>query len=406
MTLIAETRPAVELTRLRTLRTRVRNVLTMFPEEAVNRQVHPMLSPAAWHVGHTHFVESLWLRERVLGDSADLADHASLYLPERCPKTERGTRLPSIDRLLTWCDDMSAAADSAWELAYARRQRHGMIGDHYLLGFLIQHYAQHLETLRMAQQAWAIAEPTPDATGHPLRSRAADFTWLSTPEQSLEPGHAPGCAAPYDNELGAHRVRMPAFQIATRPVSNGQWLAFMESGGYERAEWWTASGWSWRQSLQTPWPMHWRGDRGDWVAVQPDGSAAPPEPDAPVYGISQHEALAFATWAGARLPHELEWLAARPQLDQVGEVWEWCDNALYPFPGFRPFPYPEYTLPWCDGRHAVLKGGSRWTEPDIRRDSFRNFYTPDMRHIFAGLRLARSETDLPANCADRRTSTE
>ena len=108
-----------------------------------------------------------------------------------------------------------------------------------------------------------------------------------------------------------------------------------------------------------------------------------------MYGISFHEAQAFSHWARARLPHEHEWEAAvkSEQLHNTGQVWEWCANTFHPYQGFSAFPYDEYSKPWFDDNHYVLRGASRHTRPEIRRASFRNFFNPDKRHIFAGLRL-------------------
>jgi iron(II)-dependent oxidoreductase len=115
--------------------------------------------------------------------------------------------------------------------------------------------------------------------------------------------------------------------------------------------------------------------------------------DQPVAGISHYEARAFAAWAGARLAHEYQWEVAQRLglLEQTGRVWEWCENRFHPYPGFRPFPYPEYSQPWFDGRHYSLRGGSVHTRPAVRRASFRNFFEADKRHIFAGLRLVFPE---------------
>ena len=108
-----------------------------------------------------------------------------------------------------------------------------------------------------------------------------------------------------------------------------------------------------------------------------------------MHGLSRFEAAAFARWAGGALPHEYQWEVARRRgvLDGVGAAWEWCANAFHPYPGFRAYPYREYSAPWYDGRHFALRGGGRYTEPEIKRASFRNYYTADCRHIFAGVRL-------------------
>ncbi|HKJ09285.1 MAG TPA: SUMF1/EgtB/PvdO family nonheme iron enzyme, partial [Gammaproteobacteria bacterium] len=109
----------------------------------------------------------------------------------------------------------------------------------------------------------------------------------------------------------------------------------------------------------------------------------------PVLGINHHEASAYAAWAGAQLPHEYQWEAAcrLGLLEHTGRAWEWCANTFHPYEGFESFPYREYSTPWLGGDHYTLKGGSLHTRPPVKRASFRNFYEPDKRHIFAGLRL-------------------
>ena len=136
-------------------------------------------------------------------------------------------------------------------------------------------------------------------------------------------------------------------------------------------------------------PDHWRRNpAGHWYGIGNRGPYALTGDDI-LHGISRFEAVAFATWAGGRLPHEHQWeVACRLQrLEQTGRAWEWCDNSFYPYAGFKPFPYEEYSTPWFDGQHYSLRGGSLHTRPAIKRPGFRNFYQPQMRHIFAGLRL-------------------
>ena len=129
-------------------------------------------------------------------------------------------------------------------------------------------------------------------------------------------------------------------------------------------------------------------DDGWWVQnfMQPDKCAA----DWAVTGLTYFEASAFAVWAGLRLVHEYEWeVAANLEvLSGLGEVWEWCSNIFHPYHGFSACPYREYSVPWFDQQHYVLRGGSRYTEPEIRRTSFRNYYLAGADYLFSGIRLA------------------
>ncbi len=193
-----------------------------------------------------------------------------------------------------------------------------------------------------------------------------------------------------DNELPEQQVTLGPFSIATRPVNNSEYLAFIEDDGYQREQYWSEAGWHWLQQNNHEHPDHWAtDDSGNWYAIANRGPYALAGDDA-VSGISLYEAEACANWAGGRLPHEHQWeVACRLHaLKDTGRAWEWCGNTFHPYAGYRPFPYDGYSQPWFDNNYHTLRGGSLHTRPAIKRASFRNFYPPDKRHIFAGLRLA------------------
>ena len=163
----------------------------------------------------------------------------------------------------------------------------------------------------------------------------------------------------------------------------------MEENGYQEKQYWNEEGWNWRMENDLVAPGYWRSDsNGTWYGVSSNGPFILPGNN-PVTGISYHEACAFSSWAGARLPYEHEWEAAKnlDLLEETGRVWEWCQNTFYPYDGFVAFPYDGYSIPYFDGKHYTLRGGSAHTQPVIKRSSFRNYYLPDKRFIFAGLRL-------------------
>jgi len=194
---------------------------------------------------------------------------------------------------------------------------------------------------------------------------------------------------PYDNEHPAFLVQLDEFHICRHPVSNAEYLKFIQEGGYRTAEYWSDEGWQWRTGNAVNMPHNWQyGDNGHPYVTDEYGSH-PLQANAPLSGISYHEAAAFARWAGARLPHEYEWEAAKKLLllDGDGTSWEWCGNPFHPYKGFTAYPYAGYSTPWFDGRHFTLRGGSRYTLSAIRRDTFRNYYQARTRHIHAGLRL-------------------
>lgn len=367
---------------LRRLREAARGMLADCGDAGARRQCHPDLSPLAWHLGHVFFVETYWLREIVCGDARATGPWHDLFFPEFNAKTSRPDRLPPLGELLAWTRTLEADNRSWWQTAEA--SGHRLMANDYLPAFLRQHYAQHLETMALVKQQRALQDG-PDGARAPLRTAA------TRPATTV---HVPGVNAligsddpqTYDNEQPAHCRRLAGFHIANEPVTNAEWLAFIRDGGYSRDALWSDAGSAWRNHTGSVAPQHWR--------VHPDGGwYCPAEPltaNAAVHGICAHEADAFVCWAGARLPHEHEHECAvrTGAIAPIGGVWEWCANALYPYPGFRAFPYEGYSSPWFDGGHRVLRGASRHTDTEIQRPTFRNFYPEGHRHICAGLRLA------------------
>ncbi len=349
------------------------------------QQFHPDLSPSGWHLGHCVFTENYWIREAIEGRPIDIDDR-DLYVPEFSYKPVRGHQLPAFTDLVDWAS--KEQRDNVGRLQRLQNPRHPLLKAGYLGIFLVQHYAQHYETLcqvrsqRQLQQSggqgWplvAASKPAADA-GRPL------------PAGRYAVGQ-PQATKPYDNEHPRHTVTLAGCRIGRRPVSNSEYLAFMQARGYDNPLYWSEAGWRWRQASDIDQPGYWRrDDQGRWFGIDIDGPQ-PLRPEQPVCGINQYEAAAFVAWAGGRLPHEHEWEAAARNglLEQSGRVWEWCGNTFYPYAGFRAWPYDGYSLPYFDNRHFVLRGGSHHTRRVIKRASFRNYYEADKRHIFAGVRV-------------------
>jgi ergothioneine biosynthesis protein EgtB len=196
----------------------------------------------------------------------------------------------------------------------------------------------------------------------------------------------------FDNESPAHETLLPDFEIAARLVRNSEFLAFIEDGGYRTASLWMSDGWSTVQSNGWSSPGYWRQRDGAWFQMGPGGLAAL-ELDAPVRHVSWYEAEAFARWSDARLPTEFEWEAAsdHPDIRELtGHVWQWTDSGYRPYPGYRPPPgaVGEYNGKFMINQ-MVLRGGSLATPPGHARITYRNFFHPDKRWQFTGLRLAR-----------------
>ena len=366
--------------RLRQLQETILALVAPLSDAECRRQYHAGLSPIGWHLGHTIFVEDFWLHQETLRDE----EHA-LYVPQNSTKAERGARLPAKAALVGGVRKRQCANVRLLQMP---RQPRPAAGD-YLLKFLVQHHAQHVETMRMVltqrqlslyrkrDRAGGLAQAAP-VKREAARVEAGEYRIGGLDDWS------------FDNELPRHGKKIKSFAIARRAVSNAEYLGFIEDGGYRQDGHWDAAGLRWRRAAGCQAPDGWqRGRDGGWFEITCFGARAL-DAEAPVRGISHFEARAFSRYAGARLPCEYEWEAAGTQglLDENTQAWEWCANVFHPYDGFRAFPYDEYSTPWFDGAHYVLRGASAFGEGDCARPSFRNFHTPEKRHIFAGLRLA------------------
>jgi iron(II)-dependent oxidoreductase len=190
---------------------------------------------------------------------------------------------------------------------------------------------------------------------------------------------------------------LSSFRIALQPVSNSQYLAFMEAGGYENPDLWPTCGWNWQRTAHKSHPEYWRQDAdGHWYVIGVNGPSDLP-PEEPVCGINQFEAQAYANWvgvsgddySGAVLQHEYQWeLAARSKvIGQIGIAWEWCSNAFHPYPAFQPFPDENTSIPDFRAGRISLRGGCLHTQRVLRRSSLRHRAAPAQRCQLSGLRL-------------------
>jgi ergothioneine biosynthesis protein EgtB len=239
--------------------------------------------------------------------------------------------------------------------------------------------------------------------------------WIEGREGLVEIGEDGRSAFTFDCEGPRHKTVLHPHALAHRPITNGEWIAFIEDGGYRTPAHWLSDGWAWVQAQGIEAPLYWHAGEQGWTRFGLDGRQ-PVNPAAPVTHISLYEADAFASWAGARLPTEAEWECAaanipatsgnqldgpacpRPRpaapgstlIQMFGDVWEWTGSAYRPHPGFRPAPgaVGEYNGKFMSGQF-VLKGGSAATPRGHVRASYRNFFYPHQRWQFTGLRLAK-----------------
>ena len=235
----------------------------------------------------------------------------------------------------------------------------------------------------------------------------APLHWHERPEAIVAMGHAGACFH-FDNEGPRHRTLVPAHALASRLASNGEYLAFMEDGGYRRPELWLSAGWAWVEENRLEAPLYWERDGQGWTRFRLDGRHSVVGA-APVTHLSYFEADAFARWSGARLPTEAEWEALAhdvpvqgnllecesygPQVGEgqwFGDCWEWTSSSYAPYPGYRPLPgtLGEYNGKFMCNQY-VLRGGSFATGREHIRSTYRNFFPTHARWQFSGVRLAK-----------------
>jgi ergothioneine biosynthesis protein EgtB len=379
----------------------------------------PEASPAKWHLAHTTwFFETFVLRDHVRGYRAYNEAWAYLfnsYYEGEGPRHARARRgmlsRPSLDQIRIWRAEVDEALVHALPELNAAAHRIVELG--------LQHEQQHQELLLTDILAAMAENPLRPAVWPRAGSAAAVRTapamgGTQRPGGLYEIGHG-GAGFAFDCERPRHPVFLPPHEIADRPVTNGEWLRFIEAGGYETPNLWLSDGWDWVRRECVSAPLYWERDGDMWRRFGLDG-LHPVDPAEPVCHVSYYEAEAFARWAGARLPTEAEWEAAAATADPTsgnqldgagavrpraapdgrgprqlyGDVWEWTGSAYLPYPGFTP---EEGTVGEYNGKfminQMVLRGGSCATPRGHVRPSYRNFFYPHQRWQFCGVRLAR-----------------
>ena len=369
-------------------------------------QSMPDASPTKWHLAHTTwFFETVVLVPYVPGyqpfDSRWSHLFNSYYesLGTRHPRPQRGllTR-PALadvhryrDHVDSRIEEFIASADAAIWPDVAR-----------LLELGLHHEQQHQELIltdilhALSCNPLLPAYRSGDAPGLRLAT-TAPLRWLAGPEGAVEIGHG-GDGFAFDNETPRHRVWLQPCEIADRLVTCGEFADFIEDGGYRTASLWLSDGWATVQAQGWQAPAYWippgdpRAPAGHWQVFGLDG-VRPLDRASPVSHLSFYEAVAYAEWAGARLPTEAEWEAAAglPGVrDMHGQVWQWTRSSYDPYPGYRPWTgaMGEYNGKFMVGQ-LVLRGSSSATPAGHARDSYRNFFPPAARWQFSGLRLAR-----------------
>ncbi len=383
-------------------------------------QSMPDASPVKWHLAHTTwFFETFVLAPHRAGYRAFHPEFAVLFnsyynaVGPRWPRPQRGLlsrpTVAEVFRYRAYVDEQMAAL-----LEPSTADVLSRVADTLVLG--LHHEQQHQELLLTDLKHALSANPLqPVYRDAPvLDGQPPALHWHSFPARVVRIGHN-GDGFAFDNESPRHRVFLEAFQLANRLVSNGEYQAFMQDSGYERPELWLSDGWAARQTHGWTAPLYWGGDGDAGVAMTLTGRR-PIHPDEPVCHVSYYEADAFARWAGARLPTEAEWETAAgpiaghfahsghyhpsaaaaaddcgPIFQLYGDVWQWTASPYVAYPGYVPTAgaLGEYNGKFMCNQ-LVLRGASCVTPRSHARRSYRNFFPPEARWQFSGIRLART----------------
>ena len=399
-------------------------------------QHSPLMSPLVWDLAHIGNQEELWLLRAIGGHDPMRPGIDTLYDAFEHPRSERPS-LPLLppDEARRYTHEVRGRVLDLLEASPLEGAP--LLDAGFGFGMIVQHEQQHDETMLITHQlrtgAAVLAAPPPPAAAAegPLPAEVLVPAGPFTMGTDTEPWAL-------DNERPAHPVDLPAYWLDTVPVTNGAYQAFIADGGYDDPRWWTPDGWTHRMHAGLTAPLFWSRDGGQWLRRR-FGTVEPVPADEPVLHVSWYEADAYARWAGRRLPTEAEWeKAARhdpatgrsrrypwgdgdpgpehANLGQrhlqpapaggypagqapcgarqlIGDVWEWTSSDFAPYPGFRAWPYREYSEVFFGPEYKVLRGGSFAVAPVACRGTFRNWDHPVRRQIFSGFRTARDAHD-------------
>jgi ergothioneine biosynthesis protein EgtB len=410
------------LERFWTVRRETQALTANLTPEDQSIQSMPDVSPTKWHLAHTTWFFETFILIRFDPDYRGF-DPAFAYLfnsyydavGPRHPRPERGLlSRPTVDIVAGYRDHVTAAMGRLIE--QAPEAAWGEVASLLELG--VHHEQQHQELILMDIKHVFSVNPLLPAYQAPhffVQASAPPLEWIDFSGGLKEIGYR-GSDFAFDNETPRHKVWLEPFRLATRPVTCGDYLAFIEEGGYRKPEFWLSDGWATVREQGWEAPLYWLREDGEWSIFTLSGRHRM-NPGEPVCHVSFYEADAFAKWAGKRLPSEAEWETAaeslptsgnfadrgnfHPCADEVtaksqsslrqmyGDVWEWTASPYIPYPRYRPAAgaIGEYNGKFMCNQ-LVLRGGAAVTPAGHVRATYRNFFPPSARWAFAGLRLA------------------
>jgi len=350
------------------------------------------VSPPKWHLGHTTWFFEDFILKKHKSDYQEYNSNFSFVfnsyyesMGARVVRTDRGNlSRPTVAEVYAYRKHVTHHLKELLEHTEASEELQSLIE----IG--IHHEKQHQELL-LTDIKYILGN-------NPLQPMyTSDFSeyipsenkqeWIYKAEGIYEIGHQDDSFC-YDNELGRHKVYLNAFKISNQLVTNKEYLEFIEDGGYEQVLLWHSEGWEWVKSLATKAPQYWQKQEGNWFYYGLDG-VKPLDLKASATHLSYYEAFAYAQWKGCRLPTEFEWEASQDQFNW-GQRWEWTESAYLPYPNYQKAPgaLGEYNGKFMVSQ-KVLRGGSVATSDRHTRPTYRNFFHPQLRWQFTGIRLAQ-----------------
>jgi iron(II)-dependent oxidoreductase len=398
-------------------------------EQMVGAPAH-FVEPPIWEMGHVGWFQEYWILRHLDGAATLLPGSDGIYDAFNVSYTRRWDhRYPSRRQTLDYICDVIRRSTRRLEWREPTEK------EAYFYTLAALHEDMHAENLTLIVQTHGYPRPRLDGYAAGADAPPVDLDYrprdVAVPGGVFALGATPDEPFVFDNEKWAHPVEVAPFRIASTPVTNAEFVAFVEDGGYRRRELWSRRGWDWRRRDGAEQPTFWtRGADGHWAERRFD-RVLPLAPWHPVVHVNWYEADAYCRWAGRRLPTEAEWEMAatlepatgrkhrfpwgdepptpeRASLDfraggtidvralpegdspvgcrqMIGNVWEWVDDTFEPYPGFVCDPYREYSQPYF-GQKKVLRGGCWATRTRLIRATWRNFYMRHRRNIFAGFR--------------------